>query len=254
MDDDRVINRLKKIKDFIVIVWIIADIILLTLTYFLDLSSIYVFIVIFDTALCAVLFTEFVYKIYTKENKIQYLKDDWRGVVVDVLAMFPYELISFGSYGFIRLLRLVRIFALFGKGRRTILNFVEKTHLNYVFFTLLIIVVASSIAILVLESTAASEIHTPLDAIWYVVSTITTVGYGDEVPISPGGKVLGIMLMIVGVGFFSILTASLSSYFMRDIETEEEELKDKINSLETTVNEMRSQIEEVKDILKENMK
>jgi voltage-gated potassium channel len=123
-----------------------------------------------------------------------------------------------------------------------------------VFFTLLIIVVASSIAILVLESTAASEIHTPLDAIWYVVSTITTVGYGDEVPISPGGKVLGIMLMIVGVGFFSILTASLSSYFMRDIETEEEELKDKINSLETTVNEMRSQIEEVKDLLKENMK
>lgn len=254
MNDDFLINRLKKIKDFIVIVWIIADIILLTLTYFLNLSSIYVFIVIFDTGLCVVLFTEFAYKIYTKENKIKYLKDDWRGVVVDVLAMFPYELISFGSYGFIRLLRLVRIFALFGKGRKTIFNFVEKTHLNYVFFTLLIIVVASSIAILVLESTAASEIHTPLDAIWYVVSTITTVGYGDEVPISPGGKVLGIMLMIVGVGFFSILTASLSSYFMRDIETEEEKLKDKINSLETTVNEMRSQIEEVKDLLKENKK
>jgi voltage-gated potassium channel len=252
MDDDLLVDKLKKIKDFIVIVWILADIILLTLTYFDDLSSIYGFIVIFDTGLCAVLFMEFVYKLHTKENKMQYLRDDWRGVIVDVLAMFPYELISFGSYGFIRLLRLVRIFALLGKGRSTIFNFVEKTHLNYVLFTLMIIVVASSIAILVLETSPASEIHTPLDAIWYVVSTITTVGYGDEVPMSSGGKVLGIMLMIVGVGFFSILTASLSSYFMRDIETEEEELKDKINSLEISVNEMKSQIEEVKELLKEN--
>ncbi len=245
-----VIEKLSRIKDLIIIILVLADIILLTLTYFINFYNFYLYIVIFDTGLCCILFVEFSYKLYRKEDKIHYLQEDWKGVIVDVLAMFPYELITFGSYGFIRLLRLVRIFALFGKGRRNIFNFVEKTHLNYIFFTLLIIVLAASIAILVLESSPTDEINTPLDAVWYVVSTITTVGYGDTVPMSQGGKILGIILMIVGVGFFSILTATLSTYFMRDIESGEKELKDQVQSLENSINEMRSEIEEFKELLK----
>jgi voltage-gated potassium channel len=244
-------DRIKRIIDLIIIIWIVADIIVLTLTYFIDLSNIYRMIVIFDTGLCLVLFTEFVFKLHSKDLR-QYLRKDWRGVIVDVVAMMPYELLTFGSYGFIRLLRLVRIFALFGKGRRSIFNFVEKTHLNYILFTLLIIVIASSIAVLVLESSPTDEINTPLDAVWYVVSTITTVGYGDTVPVSFGGKILGIILMIVGVGFFSLLTATIAFYLMRGIESEEEELKDKIISLESSVNEMRTEIKEFKELLKEN--
>lgn len=245
-----ILNKLSTIKELIIILWMLADIILLTLTYFINLNSIYIFIVIFDTGLCTVLIVEFSYNLSRKENKLAYLREDWKGVIVDILAMFPYELITFGSYGFIRLLRLVRIFALFGKGRRNIFNFIEKTHLNYILFTLILIVASSTIAVLVLESSPTDEINTPLDALWYVVSTITTVGYGDIVPMSPGGKVLGIILMIVGVGFFSILTATLSSYFMRDMETDEKELKKQVESLENSINEMKSDIQEFKEILK----
>ncbi len=60
------------------------------------------------------------------------------------------------------------------------------------------------------------------------MSTVTTVGYGNDLPVSFGGKILGIILMIVGVVFFSLLTATLSSWSMRGIETEEEILKNKI--------------------------
>lgn len=79
----------------------------------------------------------------------------------------------------------------------------------------MIIVIASSIAILVLEGSSTDQIQTPLDAVWYVVSTVITVRYGNDLPVSFGGKILGIILMIVGVVFFSILTATLSSWFMR---------------------------------------
>jgi voltage-gated potassium channel len=245
-------ERLKKIVDAIIIIWIVADIIILTAMYFVDMNNVYNYIIIFDTGLCAVLFVQFVFKIHSHENKKQYIKEDWRGIIIDIIAMMPYELLTFGSYGILSLLRLFRIFALFGKSRRNIFNFIEKTKMNYIFLSLLIIVIASSIAILVLEGSPTSQIQTPLDAVWYVVSTVTTVGYGNDLPVTFDGKILGIILMIVGVVFFSLLTATLSSWFMRGIETEEEDLKDKVVSMEITINEMRSEIKEFKELLKKN--
>lgn len=164
--------------------------------------------------------------------------------------MMPYELLTLGAFGFIRILRLVRIFGLFGKENRIIYDFIQKTKLNYIIFSFVIIVIAASIAILVLESSSADKINTPMDALWYVMATITTVGYGDITPESFGGKVFGIFLMIVGVGFFSLLTATLSSWFLRGIESEEEELKNKIVSMESSMNELKSEIKEIKDLLK----
>jgi voltage-gated potassium channel len=250
LDSESVNDRIHRIIDFVIIIWIVADIILLTSTFFINLDNVYYLIVIFDTALCAVLIAQFILNLNSKENKMQYIREDWKGVLVDVIAMMPYELFTFGSFGIFRLLRLVRIFALFGKGKKNIYTFIEKTKLNYIFMTLLIIIVAGSIAILVFESSPTDEINTPMDAAWYVISTITTVGYGDTVPVSFGGRILGIILMIVGVVFFSLLTASLSSWFMRGIESEEEELKNKIVSMEKSMSEMRSDIKEFKELLK----
>jgi voltage-gated potassium channel len=245
-------DRLKRAIDAIIIIWIVADIIVLTSMYFVDMSKIYTWIIVFDTGLCVVLFVQFVFKIRSHENKKQFVKDDWRGIIIDIIAMMPYELLTFGSYGILRLLRLFRIFALFGKSRRNIFNFIEKTKLNYIFLSLLIIVIASSIAILVLEGSPTDQIQTPLDALWYVVSTVTTVGYGNDLPVTYGGKILGLILMIVGVVFFSLLTATLSSWFMRGIEMEEEDLKNKIVSMEISMNEMKSEIKEFKELLKNN--
>ena len=252
MMNDLFNQRIKRIIDVLIIIWILADIILLTSLYFINLDNTYVYyvIVIFDTLLCVVLFVQFVLKMRSKEDKRQYIKDDWKGIIIDIIAMMPYELLTLGAFGFIRLLRLVRIFGLFGKENRNIYDFIQKTKLNYIIFSFVIIVIAASIAILVLESSPTDKINTPMDALWYVMATITTVGYGDITPESFGGKVFGIFLMIVGVGFFSLLTATLSSWFLRGIESEEEELKNKIVSMESSMNELKSEIKEIKNLLK----
>jgi voltage-gated potassium channel len=51
------------------------------------------------------------------------------------------------------------------------------------------------------------------DAIWYILQTITTVGYGDVTPKDPVGRLVGASVMLVGIAFLSILTASITSAF-----------------------------------------
>ena len=67
-------------------------------------------------------------------------------------------------------------------------------------------------------------IETFWDGIWWAWVTVTTVGYGDLVPESPQGKVFGGLLMILGLGLFSLITASFSAFL---ISREEEEMVEK---------------------------
>ena len=50
--------------------------------------------------------------------------------------------------------------------------------------------------------------------LWWAVQTVTTVGYGDHVPTSPAGQILAALVMLLGIGFVTIITASITSTFV----------------------------------------
>jgi voltage-gated potassium channel Kch len=52
------------------------------------------------------------------------------------------------------------------------------------------------------------------EALWYTLKTITTVGYGDVTPTEPSGRLVGAAIMLLGIGFLSILTATITSSFI----------------------------------------
>jgi len=52
------------------------------------------------------------------------------------------------------------------------------------------------------------------DALWYTLQTITTVGYGDVTPADPIGRLVGALIMMLGIAFLSILTATITSSFI----------------------------------------
>ena len=52
------------------------------------------------------------------------------------------------------------------------------------------------------------------DALWYVYVTVTTVGYGDRYPVTNAGRVVGVLIMTVGVGLFGTLTGFLANAFV----------------------------------------
>jgi voltage-gated potassium channel len=66
------------------------------------------------------------------------------------------------------------------------------------------------------ENSPESNIHTYPNALWWAIVTVTTVGYGDRFPITPGGRFVAVVLMLVGIGLIGVLTATVASVFIKE--------------------------------------
>ncbi len=75
-----------------------------------------------------------------------------------------------------------------------------------------LVIVLGAIFVLYFEvDEAGGTIGTASDALWWALVTITTVGYGDEVPVTEGGRIVATLTMIVGIGIFGVIAGSLAS-------------------------------------------
>jgi voltage-gated potassium channel len=79
----------------------------------------------------------------------------------------------------------------------------------------LLLIVSSSIAVLEFEVPEGGNITNAQDAMWWAVTTMTTVGYGDRYPITPEGRIVGVFLMAAGVAIFGVLSGAIASWFLR---------------------------------------
>jgi len=83
------------------------------------------------------------------------------------------------------------------------------------------------------------------DGLWWAVSTITTVGYGDEFPKTTPGRALGMALMLIGIGFVAVLTGAVAERFLSArIKETQGELSDKFEEAEVDVLEELHEIAE----------
>ena len=121
------------------------------------------------------------------------------------------------------------------------------------------VVIIGTVAIYAVESQTESEINTILDAVWWTVATITTVGYGDIVPLSELGRIIGIFYMFFGVTFIALSISIVGTrLYKKKFEKEEEMAFDQkkilgiIKKLENNQNEMSQSLKEIRDSLKQN--
>jgi len=78
------------------------------------------------------------------------------------------------------------------------------------------LVLGAWLVLLFEEKAKGSNIHTYPDALWWAVVTVTTVGYGDRFPVSEGGRVVAVILMLLGIGLIGVLTATVASVFVKE--------------------------------------
>ena len=126
---------------------------------------------------------------------------------------------------------------------------------------------SSGIGIYLIESThEEAQITNLIDAFWWVSATVTTVGYGDVVPVTEAGRLMGIVLMFVGISiigtFISVLGARLVGSRLKKQETLESSTKSliikKINDIENLekheVELLISMVKDLHDEVKDNHK
>ena len=140
--------------------------------------------------------------------------------IVDLLTILPFYFLD----GFIvfRMLRVVRIFHLFRINTQyesfQVITSVLKEKRNAILYSVFIIVVlilASSLTMYSVEHAAQPEtFKNAFSGIWWSVSTVFTVGYGDIYPVTVLGRVMGVIITFLGVGAVAIPTGILSAGFV----------------------------------------
>jgi voltage-gated potassium channel len=139
---------------------------------------------------------------------------DLAAILPGILALGALDLRTLRALRLLRLLRLLKLTryssALEDFGR--ILRAKAPELLSTLFVMLLLLVMASSLMYL-LENEANPAFDSIPTAMWWGIATFTTVGYGDITPITPGGRLLGSVVAVLGIAMFAIPAGLLGAAF-----------------------------------------
>jgi voltage-gated potassium channel len=208
-------------------------------------------VLVVDATLCVVFLSDFLYRLRAAESKRAYMR---KSGLLDLLGSLPLP-----GFRLARVPRLVQSVIVIRRhgGRRLWVDFLRERAQGAMYVVLLLVVLVlefASIGILAAERGAGDEnIRTASDALWWGYVTITTVGYGDHFPVTNEGRIVGVVLLTIGVGLFGTFTAFIANVFLsprrRRVSSEPEdtfaELRSLLDEHERTAARLRGKLDEL---------
>ena len=221
-------NQLSRMFDIFITVVIFSNILVMFLQTFEELSFLFDFFHVIEILTILVFCVEYVLRIWTAD----YLypgKSEFRSRlrfvvsfdgIIDLLTILPFFFLS-GMVIF-RMLRVARIFHLFRLNARydsfnviTTVLYEKRNQIISSVFIVLILMLASSLCMYSVEHDSQPEVfRNAFSGIWWSMSTLLTVGYGDIYPITTLGRVMAICIAYLGVGAVAIPTGIISAGFV----------------------------------------
>jgi voltage-gated potassium channel len=151
--------------------------------------------------------------------------------IIDLLAFLPFYLpFALPELRFLRAFRLFRLFrvlklARYSESLQTFMDVLKlkREELGLMLFAIIILLVVSSSLMYEVEHDAQPDAFSSIPAaMWWGVVTLATVGYGDMFPITPTGKLIGSVVVILGIGLFALPTGILAAGFSEVLQRKRE--------------------------------
>lgn len=264
----KVESKIRRVYEFFCFIIIVFYIFLLTVQVIFNFDAPgFALLIQVDLLFALFLLLEFILRIRGEKEKWKYVKHNW----FDIIAITPINFIIFtliglnGSLVMFKLISIIRIIALYKFSRKIsdeVLEFAEKTKLLYGLAVYLVVVVFGSVLIFYIERGVNPEFHNLEDSFWYMIQTITTVGYGDVVPITAAGRIIGLIAMFTAIAFSSLLTATTTSALLEKFRKERDQVRkasketighlfEKLDGLENQINDIKSETDSLKEIRSE---
>ncbi len=235
-------NLASKIVDLIIIVLIVANTVIVIAETFDLPEGVSKAMGIFEGISVIIFTVEYLLRVWTSDllhPEMNPLKARLKYVfsfmaIVDLVAILPFylPLVFPIDLRIIRIMRVVRLFRIFKINRYTnalrIIALVFKNKsaqlVSSVFVVGLLLVIASVLMYNIETEAQPDAFSNAFETMWWAVSTLTTVGYGDVYPITVAGKMLSTVIAFLGIGLVAVPTGIITAGFT-EIVTEEEKAK-----------------------------
>ncbi len=198
------------------------------------------YIVLFDVVTCIILLFDLFRKMNNTDNKILFLKAN----MLYVVAIIPFELVFsmyFISFRLLLLFKLFRLTNVVEKYFNNLHRFLENTKLDKILGWIVFTVIIFTFALYILDPSLNL-----FDSLWFVVVTLTTVGYGDVTPNTFIAKIKSLFLLVMGIFVFSTLSGAISSYFTDKILNIDSDTEEGVNILNQKIDMMDIELKEIR--------
>ena len=184
------------------------------------------FLQLFEIIAITIFSIEYLLRIIVASNKGKFIFSFYG--IIDLLAILPFYLslgIDLRSIRIFRLFRIIRMFKLarYSKAVQRFKKAYDIVHdemVVFIVFTLILLYI-SSIGIYYFENEAQPEqFKSVFHSLWWSVSTLTTVGYGDIYPVTCGGRVFTFFVLLIGLGIVAVPSGLIASAFTKVREEE----------------------------------
>ena len=164
---------------------------------------------IFDKIVWIIFIFDYVVRLVIAEDKFLFVRHN----IIDLIAIFPFDAVFQGlrATRLVRLLLMIRSFAYLNRVYMRIGKVLKTNDFDHVLWFTFCTIFIGAISISFIDDMEIGN------AFWWSFVTTTTVGYGDIAPTSTGGRLVAVFLMIVGIGFLSTLTGTISTFFINNM-------------------------------------
>lgn len=179
---------------------------------------------------------EYILRIIAAEKRLKFIFSFYG--IVDLLAVAPFYLslgMDLRSMRALRLLRIFRVFKLvrYNKALKRFNRAISIAREEIVIFlsAAILLIYLTAVGIYFFEHEAQPEkFDNIFDSLWWAVVTLTTVGYGDIYPVTVGGKLFTVIILLLGLGIVAVPTGLLASALSTAREEEKNEKSTPANS------------------------